>query len=129
QRSCLPSETLNPMVRINEESAYFLSYHPVYGLNALAYLVSKYPIVNEFLFFPPSQGSVKEKLYDLNCLPLLWARRLSFCPSPTGKGFQAFLFQILLIEKLLNTTPSVPVSPIPPPNPAESSNWSDDFST
>ena len=47
--------------------------------------------------------------------------RLNFCPSPVGKGSQAISFKILLMEKLLNETPSVPVKPIPPPHPAESS--------
>src|SRR5687768_8233373 len=54
---------------------------------------------------------------------------LSFCPSPVGNGSQACFFQMFFIEKLLNVTPSVPVNPIPPPHPAESSNWSEDFSS
>ena len=36
---------------------------------------------------------------------------------------------MFFMEKLLKVTPSVPVKPIPPPKPAESSNWSADFSS
>ena len=79
-------------------------------------------MVNEFRFLPPSHGSVNEKLYDLKAFPLDWILALSFCPSPEGSGSHVERLVIFLIEKLLNDTPSVPVRPIPPPKPAESSS-------
>src|SRR3954471_21207163 len=85
--------------------------------------------VNEFLFLPPNQGSVNEKLYDWYARPFDCTRMLSFWPSPVGNGSHAFLLKIFLIEKLLNVTPNVPVNPIPPPQPALSSSWSEDFSS
>ena len=44
---------------------------------------------------------------------------LSFCPSPEGSGSQLLALFIFLREKLLNVKPNVPVSPIPPPKPAD----------
>ena len=54
---------------------------------------------------------------------------VSCWPSPVGNGFQAFLLNIFLKEKLLNFNPKVPIKPpCLPPQPAESSIWSADFS-
>ncbi len=78
--------------------------------------------MNEFLFLPPSQGSVNEKLYERKALPFDCIRRLNFCPSPCGIGSHADLLKIFFAEKLLKDTPNVPVKPIPPPHPADNSN-------
>lgn len=86
-------------------------------------------MVNELRFLPPNQGSVNEKLYDLKALPLDCILALNFCPSPDGNGSQVDRLVIFFIEKLLKETPNVPVRPIPPPKPADSSNWSPDFSS
>ena len=61
-------------------------------------------MVREFGFLPPSQGSVKEILYDWNCTPLDVADKLRRCPSPDGKGDQAPFLNIFLAEKLLKET-------------------------
>ena len=54
--------------------------------------------------------------------PFDWIRALSFCPLPEGRGSQVLFLKILSSEKLLNVIPRVPVRPIPPPKPAESSS-------
>ena len=39
---------------------------------------------NELGFFPPSQGSTNDRLYDWYRRPFDWALILSDCPSPEG---------------------------------------------
>ena len=53
---------------------------------------------------------------------------LNFCPSPEGKGDHVPFLKILRAEKLLKETPNVPTTR-PPPQPPESSIWSEDFSS
>ena len=47
-----------------------------------------------------------------------------------GRGDLDSLSKIPRIEKLLNRTPREPITPVPlPPHPADSSTWSDGFSS
>ena len=51
-------------------------------------------------FFPPSQGSEKDKLYVWKNA-LACKRKDTFCPSPIGKGLYADFLNIFRAEKLL----------------------------
>ena len=64
-------------------------------------------------FFPPSQGSEKDKLYVWKNA-LACKRKDTFCPSPIGKGLYASLLNKFLAEKLLKDSPKVPINPPPP---------------
>ena len=52
--------------------------------------------MKEFLFLPPSHGSVNEKLYERKALPFDCIRKLNFCPSPCGIGSHADFLKILI---------------------------------
>ena len=65
-------------------------------------------------FFPPSHGSIKEKLYDWYHLELTETRSDSFCPSPDGIGFHAYFLKNFFKEKLLKEMPALSTRPVAP---------------